>query len=119
MFPAKKNISAKIVLITINHPLDGLTWQHGDIYGLSEDDVYIGTPPRPDLFQNTPGLTYNLLLQVDVFLKFDTTTIWIPVVPTTLFNPTCRFVMYMILFPHFVHTRLPSKLYAGCYKSFN
>ena len=65
---------------------ESLTWEIGDFYGIGAEDVYTGTPARPDLFQNAPGLSYNTQLQGEIYLKFDTASAWIQVVSRDLFN---------------------------------
>lgn len=54
-----------------------LTWQLSDFYSLLLDDVWVGTPARPDLFTNAPGYAFNLYYPADVYLKFDTASNWL------------------------------------------
>ncbi len=66
---------------------DDLSWQYYNSgFGDPWDEIYLSTPERPDLFANAPGLHYNIYLKAEVFLKFDTTSDWIEVKPTSFYD---------------------------------
>lgn len=88
-------ISKDTMLVSVSDTLsgrefifDGLTWELGDFYGTGVHDIYVGTPARPDLFQNSSGLYYNLNLHNgEVYIKFKPSGDWIQITPYSLFQP--------------------------------
>lgn len=84
---------------------DDLIWELGDFYGMGLNDIYVGTPPRPDLFFNAPGQGYNLYFPRDVYLKFDTASTWLLVKSTAQFDPNIPVqYVYDIISPYlYVH----------------
>lgn len=68
---------------------EDLSWQYYHSGNGSPwwDEIYLTTPPNPDLFRNLAGLHYNnTLLNVEVSIKFDTSSNWTKVVPDSEYD---------------------------------
>ncbi len=50
---------------------DNLVWESNDFFGLGINDVFAGTPARPNLF--------DIIRPMEVSIKFDTSSVWISV----------------------------------------
>ena len=84
---------------------DNLLWETSDFYNLGITNVYVGTPSREDIFINTPGLSHNVTLRGEVYLKFENTDTWIHVKSAALYeNTSTTQYLYEIISPNlFIH----------------
>lgn len=88
---SKDTVAITVVVNTLSGQefiFDNLIWELADFYGMGLDDVYLGTPPRPNLFMNAPNQAYNLYFPKDVYVKFDTTSTWLLVKSAAQFDPS-------------------------------
>lgn len=78
---------------------DSLTWRNDDPNFW--DEIYVGTPSRPDLFSVDPALD-NTYLDKEVFLKVDTAANWI--------NVKSGWSTRWQIFGQYYYTIIPTKL---------
>lgn len=117
----EKPISSLVIPLTSPPPLsdtlsgkefifDGLQWKLADFYGLGLDDIYVGTPARPDLFHNSIGLYYNLNLpNGKVYIKSEYSDNWIEITSSLFYqNGVSGPYLYDIIEPYlYVHAAYP------------
>ena len=71
---------------------DNLTWEAGDFFGTGNNDIYVGTPDRPDLFDYTDR-------PMEVSIRFDNSAVWINVPRTATPLPANSGYLYDIYSP--------------------